>query len=441
MTETSTAPTAVGFSDESFSSFLQTRDEPVWIRQRREEAWEKFTALPMPERSHEEWRRTDIRGLRLSDFAPPQARPQGGTPSVATVLRTNESTCSGTLMQVGGRVIESELERSLADRGVLFGKLDDLALANPKQVEPHLLTRCVDPAYDKFAALHAALWNGGTLLYVPRGISIEQPLHSLVALDEAGQSDFSHLLIVLEEGASATLLHETASAYAEHAGLHVGAVEIILGKGADLRFVGLQNWGGGVWNFSHERALLARDARLRWTVAGFGSRLSKVNQEVVLEGQGADAEVNGVLFTDRSQHLSYHTRQHHRAPHTHSDLLYKGVLEDRSRVVWRGMIRVEPEAQKTDAYQRNDSLVLSPRARADSIPGLEIEADDVRCTYGATAGRVDEDQVFYSMCRGLSRDEAIYMIVQGFFRGVYDRIGLESVGEGLNRAAASKTER
>jgi Fe-S cluster assembly protein SufD len=202
--------------------------------------------------------------------------------------------------------------------------------------------------------------------------------------------------------------------------------------------VDLQNWGSGVWSFSHERALLARDARLRWTVAGLGSRLSKVNQEVVLEGQGADAEVNGVLFTDGAQHLSYHTRQHHQAPHTHSDLLYKGVLEDRSRIVWRGMIRVDPDAQKTDAYQRNDNLVLSRNARADSIPGLEIEADDVRCTHGATAGRVDDDQVFYSMCRGLSRDEAVHMIVEGFFRGVYDRIGLESVAEGLDRAVADK---
>jgi Fe-S cluster assembly protein SufD len=429
-----------GFTDESFAAFLESRDEPDWLRRRREEAWEQFTSLPMPDRAHEEWRRTDIRAFKLADFGTPTGRAAGADRSFPALLRNAELASAGCLSQANGHVIESQLDGDLAKRGVLFGRLDELVREYPDNVEPHLLTRAVDPAYDKFSALHAALWTGGTLLYVPRGVTIEQPLHSLVGLGEPGQSDFSHLLIVLEEGARATLLHEMVSVDGspQDSGLHVGAVEVLLGQGADLRLVDLQNWGSGVWSFSHERALLARDARLRWTVAGLGSRLSKVNQEVVLEGQGADAEVNGVLFTDGAQHLSYHTRQHHQAPHTHSDLLYKGVLEDRSRIVWRGMIRVDPDAQKTDAYQRNDNLVLSRNARADSIPGLEIEADDVRCTHGATAGRVDDDQVFYSMCRGLSRDEAVHMIVEGFFRGVYDRIGIESVGEGLDRAVADK---
>ena len=182
------------------------------------------------------------------------------------------------------------------------------------------------------------------------------------------------------------------------------------------------------------------DAAIQWTVGGLGARLAKVNQEVALTGQGARAQVNGVMFTTGRQHLAYFTRQDHAAPQTTSDLLYKAGLKDRSRIVWKGMIRVEPDAQKTNAYQKNDNLVLSDSARADSIPGLEIEANDVRCTHGATAGRVDEDMIFYARSRGVSRETAIRLIVEGFFANVYDRITLEPVRETLRQAVADKLQ-
>jgi len=186
---------------------------------------------------------------------------------------------------------------------------------------------------------------------------------------------------------------------------------------------------------------VGRDATLQWTVGGLGSRLSKVNQEVALTGQGAGAQVNGVMFTTGRAHLAYFTRQDHQAPHTTSDLLYKGGLKDRSRIVWKGMIRVEKEAQRTDAYQKNDNLMLSATARADSIPGLEIEANDVRCTHGATAGRVDEEMIFAAQARGIPRKIAIRLIVEGFFANVYDRITLEPVQETLRHAVAAKLEK
>jgi Fe-S cluster assembly protein SufD len=189
-----------------------------------------------------------------------------------------------------------------------------------------------------------------------------------------------------------------------------------------------------VWHFGHQKALIARDGQLQWTIGALGSRLAKVNQHVALTGRGATAQVNGVMFTEGKQHLSYHTLQHHQAEACHSDLLYKGALQDESRVVWRGMIKVDHGAQKTDAYQRDDNLMLSEQARADSIPGLEIEADDVRCTHGATAGRVDDEMIFYAQARGLTRNEAIRMIVAGFFQQVFDRITIESVRNALGEA-------
>jgi Fe-S cluster assembly protein SufD len=215
-------------------------------------------------------------------------------------------------------------------------------------------------------------------------------------------------------------------------------VELILAPGARLRYVGLQDWGQGVWHFAHQRALVDRDAELQWTVGAMGGRLSKVNQHVSLVGPGGQCQVNGVMFAEGRQHVSYHTRQHHQSAHCRSDFLYKAALQDKSRTVWRGMIKVDPGAQKTDGYQRNDNLLLTANARADSIPGLEIEADDVRCTHGSTTGRVDDELIFYAQSRGFTRKEAIRAIVSGFFQQVFDRITIESVRDALARAIARR---
>jgi Fe-S cluster assembly protein SufD len=253
-----------------------------------------------------------------------------------------------------------------------------------------------------------------------------------------GGVDLSHTLVVLEEGAEATLLAETASFGPNDGGFHCGGIELLLAPGAHLRYVNLQDWGQGVWHFAHQKAVVGRDASLQWTIGALGSRLAKVNQHVALAGPGANCQVNGAMFTENKQHLAYHTLQHHAAPSGRSDLLYKGALQDRSRLVWRGMIKVDPGAQKTDGYQRNDNLLLSSACRADSIPGLEIQADDVRCTHGSTSGRVDEELIFYAVCRGFTRQEAIRMIVTGFFQQIFDRITIESVREALGRAIARR---
>ena len=243
-------------------------------------------------------------------------------------------------------------------------------------------------------------------------------------------------MIVLDEGAEATVLHESNGVSSDSGGLHLGAVELIQKSGSHLRYVNLQEWGHKTYNFAHQKADVGRDATLQWTLAAMGSLLSKVNQSVDLTGPGANSQVNGVMFTEARQHVAYHTLQHHKAESCHSDFLYKAAQQDTSRTVWRGMIKVDKEAQKTDGYQRNDNLMLSNSARADSIPGLEIEADDVRCTHGSTSAKVDEEQIFYARCRGFTRKEATRMIVSGFFQQIFDRITIESVREALAAAIA-----
>jgi Fe-S cluster assembly protein SufD len=341
-------------------------------------------------------------------------------------------------MHVDGRCVQSSLRDDLASKGVLFGSLAELLPAHRQTLEPYFLTRAVNPETDRFSAWHAAFWTGGTVLFVPRNVEIDVPLYSLIGLEAGDAADFSHTLVILEDGASATLLEETSSADPGAGGLHVGAVELIVGQGARLRYVQLQNWGPQVRHIAHQSGRVARDAMLQWTVGALGAKLAHIHQDVHLDGRGAEAQVNGVTFATERQLLSYYTQQTHHQPDTRSDLLYKEVCRDRSRVVWRGMIKVDPDAQQTDGYQRNDALMLSRDARADAIPGLEIEADDVRCTHGATAGRVDDEQLFYAMCRGLSEYEAMHMIVEGFFAEVYDRIPVELVRETLSQAVERK---
>ncbi|HZZ72085.1 MAG TPA: Fe-S cluster assembly protein SufD [Pirellulales bacterium] len=423
--------TSSGITAAAFEAFLAARREPKWLLERRRAAWQLFEELPMPSRKDEEWMRTDIRLFHFDRFHLPIET--GATGEVQPGLLTEGVKLAGQTIAVDSWPRSARLDPKWVAQGVLFGSLDEMVSAHGALLQPHLMTKAFSARYDKFAALHAACWSGGMVLYVPKGVVIDQPLHSLTAISPRGV-DFSHTLVILEEGAEATLLSETAGGEDAEPSLHCGAIELLLAPEARLRYVNLQNWGKGTWHFAHQKALVDRDASLQWTISALGSRLAKVNQHVALVGPGASTQVNGVIFTEDKQHLCYNTHQHHVAPHCQSDLLYKGALQDHSRLVWRGMIKVDRDAQKTNGYQRNDNLVLSDTARSDSIPGLEIEADDVRCTHGSTAGRVDDEQIFYARCRGLTRNEAVRMIVAGFFQQVFDRITIESVREALGHA-------
>ena len=431
---TATAP-SLGFSEETFEHLLEVRHEPTWVTDLRRKAWRVFCELDWPSRTSEEWIRTDIRLFRLDRFA------LATDPTVGTVcsrgLLGAHIELGGQTFSADGHLVDTRLDKQWSDQGVLFGSLEDMLAEHGDLLRSYLLTKAVYLSYDRFAALHAAFWTSGTVLYVPKGVVVDKPFHTLSTLSD-GSCDLGHTLVILEEGAEATMLSETESVHDQAGGLHCGAIELIVKPGANLRYVNLQNWGQGVWHFSHQKALVDRDASLQWTSGAMGARLAKVNQHVGLIGDGAFSQMNGAMFTEGKQHLSYHTLQHHEAPNYRSDFLYKAALQDKSRTVWRGMIKVDSVAQQTDGYQRNDNLLLSSEARADSIPGLEIEADDVRCTHGSTSGRVDEELIFYARCRGYTHKEAIQMIVTGFFQQIFDRITIDSVREALTLAIARR---
>ena len=433
------------FSNEAHDAFLTHRGSPDWLNDLRRSAWEQFQTMEWPERRSEEWARTDYRGFKLDRYHPTNDLAPAEPPELDTiqqgVLARGVAEAGGELagqsMAFNGHAFRSHVASKWTERGVVFGSLEAVAQSHGEVLKKHLMQRAFDMNYDRFAALHAAWLTNGTVLYVPRGVTVDEPFHILAGLDDNGV-DMSHVLIILEDGAEATVMSEYASPTEDASGLHCGGIELIVGDQANLRFVNLQDWGRGVFHFAHQKAIVGKDAQLQWTIGALGAKLAKVNQHVELIGEGANCQVNGTMFTEGGQQLTYNTLQHHVAPNCRSDFLYKAALQDRSRTVWRGMIHVDEKAQKTDGYQRNDNLLLSDRARADSIPGLEIHADDVRCTHGSTSGRVDEELIFYARCRGFTRREAIRAIVTGFFQQVFDRVTIESVRIALGEAIARR---
>ncbi|MEZ6059199.1 MAG: Fe-S cluster assembly protein SufD [Planctomycetaceae bacterium] len=425
----------VGFSREVFEEFLAARDEAGWITDARREAFTVYQEMLERELDPEEFKRVDLRTFNASKFRP--VRTVADESGINTLL-ADETEYGGSIVHMDGEFVRSGASEEIAASGVLFGDLQTLLTEHRELLEPYFMKQAVRPDCDRFSAWHAAFWTSGTLLYVPAGVELLLPLHSLIAHGTNGVAEFSHTLVILEDDSRATLLEETTSASDSTAGLHVGCVELIVGKNANLRYVQLQNWNQKTWHLAHQAGNVDSNGSLQWTVVGLGSRLSHIHQDVNLNGRAASAEVNGVTFTSDRQKISYYTQQHHRQQGTHSDLLYKEVLRDESRVIWRGMIKVDPAAQKTDGYQRSDALMLSRDARCDSIPGLQIEADDVRCTHGATTGRVDREQIFYAESRGIREKEAMHMIVEGFFQQIYDRIPIEVVRETLSRTVQGK---
>lgn len=427
--------TNTGFTKETFDAFLAGLKEPEWMLDQRRAAFDSYRKLVDDELDPEEFKRVDLRIFRPNKYS--LATDSAADSNVETLLG-DETDYVGSISHIDGHTRASDIPEELKKQGVLFGDLRELLIENEQTLRPYFMKPAVSPDADRFSAWHAAFWTGGTLLYVPKGVHLEVPFHSLIAHTKDGVAEFGHTLVIIEDEASATLLEETVSTNEDNSGLHVGCVELIVGKHANLRYVQLQNWNQKTWHFAHQAGNVESSASLQWTVVGLGSKLSHIHQDVNLNGRAATAEVNGVTFTSERQKISYYTQQHHKQQGTHSDLLYKEVLRDDSRVIWRGMIKVDEAAQQTDGYQRSDALMLSSDARCDSIPGLEIEADDVRCTHGATTGRVDEEQIFYAQSRGISEKEAMHMIVEGFFQQVYDRIPVEVVRETLSRTVQGK---
>jgi Fe-S cluster assembly protein SufD len=433
-------PEAPIYTRADVEALSAANNEPAWLRECRLVAWEEYERLPMPSRTQEEWRRTDYRGVRWDEVG---KLPNGTFPTLDRVPQPIRepligSEQGGTLVIVDGKVVQHELAESLKAQGVIFTDLITAAKEHESLVRANLLTKAVKPTEGKFAALHAALWTHGIFLYVPRGVVVELPLHVVMYNTTSNLTTMGHVLVVIEEAAQATMLVDYQSASAESQSAHIGATELLVGQGANLRYVGLQDWNRATYEFNYQRAQVDRDGNLDWVLGTMGGQFVKNFIEVDLVGQGAHGRVSCMFFADEQQIFDHDTQQNHNAPLTTSDLLFKGAAKDTARSVWQGMIKSLPKMQKIDGFQASRNLVLSEDARMDAIPGLEIEADDVRCTHAATFGTLEEQPVFYLMSRGIPRAEAELMVTEGFFEELLERIPFERVRDRLRASLEAK---
>ncbi|MBI0445768.1 Fe-S cluster assembly protein SufD [Deinococcus sp. DB0503] len=443
-----------------FTDQLAQYSGPEWLTAKRRASLDLFHQLDVPSESVEAWKYTRV-DVDFSELRPHPKRERVTDLSAlpSSVQKRLTSTDVGAYLVLDGPdvVYATELPAELREKGVIFTDLKTAVEQHAELVQQYLYSvvpaevpddttiaapgttpsKSPDPSEGKFSALAAALWTNGAFVYVPRGVEVELPLGSFRVMSEAGTYTATRTLVVAEENAQVTFIDEQDSedlpgTYA------IGAVELIVKQGARLRYVSIQNWGKGVTHIQRQRGDVERDGTLNSLVVTMGGTLSRTEMQSYLRGQGADSEMLALYFANDDQHFDHYTLQHHAAPHAHSDLLYKGVNADQSVGVFSGMIKVDLGAQKTDAYQKHRTLMLSSKAQNYSVPQLEINANDVRCSHGSTTGPVNQEALFFLRSRGIRKELAEKMLVTAFLEDVLSRVPLGSVVKYIEGIIAEK---
>ena len=402
------------------------------------EAWEKFQSLPMPVRTDENWRFANVKSLDLSSFQAPLP--------VEDAVRDDLLARSQSLAKSAGRMVFANdqllardvLSDALRQKGVLWLPLDQARAEHPELFRKHFMREEAILGGPKFAALHASQVRAGTFLYVPRGVEIDLPVETFHWLHGAGGSCFPHTLIIAEDMAKVTFVDYFESTDSSAPGFACGVNDLWLGAGANVTYVCAQNWSRETLAMHINATVVGRDASAKALTVNLGARHARGESVSHLRGPGGRSDMLSVTIADGAQEIDQRTFQIHEVPNTASDLLYKNALDDQARTIFSGLIRVDPGAHKTDAYQKVRNLLLSDEAEANSAPGLEIEADDVRCTHGATCGQIDAEEVFYLRSRGIPLKDAQRLIVHGFLEEVIDRVGQPAMAERLSAMVHAK---
>ena len=435
----SSAPVAPSYTQADVVALSKAHNEPQWLLEARLASWATYESLPMPTTNDEDWRRTDYRSIRWDEADKLLSNDEANV-NVVPASRLEPLIGEGEggkLVFVDGQIVAYELSETLSQQGVVFTDLLTACREHEDLVRANLMTKAVLPTDGKFAALNGAMWTHGVFVYIPKNIVAELPLHVVMYNTKPGAS-LGHVLVVTDENSQATMQVEYASADLDAQSSYIGATELLVGDYSNLRYVALQDWNRETYEFSHQRGRVGRDGDLDWIVGVMGSQLTKAYLEIEIDGLGANARMSGFFFADKDQHFDLDTQQNHNAPLTTSDLLFKGAGKDTARTVWQGMIKSLPKMQKIDGYQVCRNLMLSDDVRMDSIPGLEIEADDVACSHAATFGTLEEEPIFYLMSRGITRKEAQLMVIDGFFDELLQRIPFDLVRDRLKEAIEAK---
>lgn len=422
-----TSETTVSFTPQSvLSGIAELYREPEWLSEARRRALDLYREMPRPDRVTHLWRYTDPADFENNNgrFAPvpPPAGTKRAFPAVIERALERESLAAAVYIR-DGLVWKTAVDDKLAARGALVMDLHEAALSRPELVQPHL-GRLLGPEFGKYEAYANAAWTGGLLVYIPRGIEVDRPIHVMTAQPIGGTFRAGRLLVIVESQASVTLIDEYGEgSAADGADAHNShLVEVFVGAAGRCHYSAVQNWNSRTVSYLTSRARLDQDARLDTVFTTVGGAKVKVDAGAILAGKGAESNMYGLAIGDRAQHFDHHTVHLHESGHTRSDLHFKVALRDRANSVYTGLIRIDERADYCEAYQENRNLVLSPEAKAESIPELEIMNNEVRCTHGATVGKIDPQEIFYLMSRGIGKDDAVHLIVAGFVAPILDQV-------------------
>lgn len=414
---------------------------PAWFQEAQAKAWQEFLAMPMPARTEQAWRFASLGKIKLEAYN--AASPASGTTADRLIERSvgNEKT-AGKMVFANDRLLDRRLfSPDLAAQGVIWKPLEAAITEHAELFQKHFMAQDAILGSQKFAALHRARVRTGTFLYVPKNVEVALPLETFHWLSGEGSSTFPHTLIIAEAGSKVTLVDYFHSDRTEEVGFACAVNDLIIGPGAKLTYLCAQNWGEKVVSFQINSTTVERDATALSLNLNLGSSYARLESLSRLVGAGGRSDMLSATVTEGDQEFDQRTLQDHLQPHTTSDLLYKNSLSDVAKTIFAGLIRVQPEAQHTDAYQKVRNLMLSDDAEANSMPGLEILADEVRCTHGATSGHVDDEELFYLLSRGINRKAAQELIVHGFLNEVLERLHDENATPRLGVLLAEKFAR
>src|SRR5438128_5718594 len=411
---------------------------PDWFRDQQRAAWQQFEALPKPTRKDQAWRFSNVDLLDLTPFN------YGGRladEERAAILEQSRGLddVAGRMIFAGDQLIERDvISDQLKKRGVIFQSLERAMVEHTELFRKHFMSQPARLGSAKFAALHQALVSSGTFIYVPRGVEIELPIEIFHWLNGENGSVFPHLLLVTDELAKVTVIESFRSLDRQAPGFACGVNDLITGPGAKVTYICAQDWGSNVVALQMNTTIVDHDASAMSVNLHLGGKYSRFESLSRLSGEGGRSDLLAISVANGTQEFDARTLQDHVSPHTASDLLYKNALDDRARTTFGGLIRVEPHAHFTDAYQKVRNLLLSDDAEANSMPGLEILADNVRCTHGATSGQIDEDELLYLRTRGIPTNVAQRLLVTGFLDEVIQRLNHSVIGDHLHRLIEEK---
>jgi Fe-S cluster assembly protein SufD len=417
---------------------VELRDLPDWFRDQQLTAWKQFESLPSPTRKDQAWRFANV---NLLDLAPFKFGSALSNDERAAILERSSGldNVAGRMIFAGDQLLQRDvISDQLKRRGVIFEPLERAMVEHADLFRKHFMSQPAKLGSAKFAALHQALVSSGTFLYVPRGVEIELPIEIFHWLTGENTSAFPHLLLVTDELAKVTVIEHFRSVNDHARGFACGVNDLVAGPGAKVTYVCAQNWADEVVALQMNSTTVDHDASAMSLNLHMGSRYSRFESLSRLIGEGARSDLLAVAVAKQQQEFDARTLQDHVSPHTASDLLYKNALDNRARTIFGGLIRVEPHAHFTDAYQKVRNLLLSDDSEANSMPGLEILADNVRCTHGATSGQIDEDELFYLRTRGIPVPVAQRLIVTGFLDEVVQRLDHRAIAEHLHRLIEEK---